>query len=133
MAKYKYPCIFHKDKETKGWWAEFPDWHNTIFGVTDGQTWQQVLFMADDLLNLMCLDLEEEGREFPVPDSYDKAKFPLEGKDVIRYITADTDKYRIAIKQFKRVGRYRMTERARERYWYHKPPFSPEEEEFGGA
>ena len=121
MAKYKYPCVF---VEVNGeWMADFPDWHKTIIGFTNGKTWPQVKYMAEDLLNLMCLTAEEDNIPFPKP-----SENIIGAGSVVRMIEADTDEYAKAVEQCARVGRYRMAERARERYWYHRPPLTPEED-----
>lgn len=123
MPKYTYPCFFTRDEEYGGWTAEFPDWQGKVVGCTCGKSWQQVLYMADDLLNLMCMDCEDDNESFPSVVEHDVP----EGT-IIRLVSADTDKYRKECLAFKKVGRWRMAEKARRRYWYSKGPQSPEDE-----
>lgn len=111
--KFKYPCAFNWIKKEKIWIAEFPDWMDTINALTYGKSWGQVMYMANDLLNMICLITEEDNLPFPKPCS-------TSWVGVVHMIDADTEKYAKAVEQYKRVGRYRMAERARERYWYHK-------------
>ena len=125
MPKYEYPCYFIRDEEYGGWTAEFPDWQGQVVGCTCGKSWQQVLYMAEDLLNLMCMDCEDDKIPFP---AIQKRDFPA--GIVVRMISADTDKYRKECIAFKKVGRWRMAEKARKRYWYPKGPQSPEEDSF---
>ena len=123
MAKYKYPCAFWYDKNDKCWYAEFPDWQEDVVGCTYGKTWHQVLYMADDLLNLMCYGHEEDKKKFPVAHKYKSTK-----ERYYKDVEADTDKYRKVIAfANNRHYRFRMAEKAREKYWYHKPPFDPED------
>lgn len=125
MGKYKYPCIFEYDKTDKIWIARFPDWKEAMGGVTQGKTWQQVKYMAKDLLNLMCLVTEEDGTGFPSVD----CPFTPDDKEVIcRYVEADTTKYAKEVERYKKVGRYRMRERASWRYLYRRSPQSPDED-----
>ena len=119
MAIYRYPCIFTPSEN--GWTAEFPDWES-FTGVTCGHTWQHARYMAKDLLNIMCLVTEEDGRPFP------DATKSIVTSGIVRMIEADTEWYRHEIEQAHRVGRFRMAERARERYVYHKGAQCPEEE-----
>ena len=123
MPKYTYPCFFTRDEEYGGWTAEFPDWQGKVVGCTCGKSWQQVLYMADDLLNLMCMDCEDDNESFP---SVVEHNVP-EGT-IIRLVSADTDKYRKECELYKNVGRWRMAEKARRRYWYSKGSQSPENE-----
>lgn len=125
FMKYTYRCVFTYDENEKVWFASFPDWDGHIVGCTYGKTWRQALYMADDLLNLMCFHYEMEHRNMPV---YGEGHLPC-GKFYIKDITADTKAYEKIIKRAQ-AGRlrFRMGEKARERYWYHKPPYSPEDE-----
>ncbi len=125
MAKYTYPCIFEWDKKGKVWIVRFPDWIELMGGVTQGKTWQQAKYMAKDLLNLMCLVTEEDGVAFPSVNCL----FTPDDKEVVcRYVEADTTKYAKEVEQYRKVGRYRMRERASWRYLYHKEPHSPKED-----
>lgn len=121
MAHYKYSCVFTKDK-SGCWEAEFPDWVETMGGRTCGKNWQHILYMAQDLLNLMCLTAEEDHIPFPEP-----SHCPIEEGNIVRMVEADTVEYAKAVALYAKVGRFRMAERARERYLYHKGPQQPEE------
>ena len=127
MAKYKYPCVFTYDKEYGGWTAEFPDWQERVVGCTCGNNWQHVKYMAEDLLNLMCMDCEDDKLPLPKVSNLEESVSD-KGRKCVRYVEADTNKYRKEVQQYQRVGRFRMAEKARERYKYCKGPQSPEEE-----
>ena len=124
MAKYTYRCVFTYYKEEDVWIAEFPAFdETTICGVTDGKSWGEVKYMAHDLLSLMVMCAEDHGTV--LPDDSDNAVINAERIGSAEFrptriipVTIDTDAYRKAVEQYKRVRRYRMAERARRRYLY---------------
>lgn len=119
MAEYSYPCVFLK--EDKGWSACFPDWEERFGGWTCGDTWPQVMYMADDLLNLMCYYTKEDGIDFPEPTDIST----LNG--IVRMIKANTEEYGKLLKKVRKHGfRWRMAENARKRYMYPRMPQTPE-------
>ena len=122
MGKYKYPCMFRHNKKDNVWEAHFPDFDNThCSAFTSGKTWEEVRYMAHDLLNLVCLVFEEDGVE-PLPKASEHADPELFGDDlIVIWVAADTEKYTKAVDQFKRVGRRRSVENARIKYIYNRP------------
>lgn len=119
MAVYSYPCVFMK--EEKGYSACFPDWEKRFGGWTDGESWPQALYMAEDLLNIMCYYTEEDGVDFPEPTDINS----LQG--IVRMINANTEEYGKAVKLTRQHGfRWRLAEKARKRYLYPKMPQTPE-------
>ena len=121
MAKYSYPAIFHADKETGGYWVEFPDWSKVNYcACTDGENYKQARYMAEDLLGLICWDQENEHKECPpsgkLEDYFEIGSLP--GNSVIM-IEADTDAYR-QIMRFNdnrsQHYRYQQIRKAVERY-----------------
>lgn len=60
MDKMIYPAIFHP--EADGYSVHFPD----LLGcVTEGDTLQEALKMAEDALGLYLQSLKDDGEEFP--------------------------------------------------------------------
>lgn len=90
MPKYTYPAIFTPDKELLGYYvAEFPDIDSA---VTQGKNFSQAYKMAEDVLNLSLMTLENDGDKIPAP-----TKFELIESDedkIIGLVEADTDAYR---------------------------------------
>lgn len=60
MAKYLYPAVFTKDDA--GYSVNFPDLKNCF---TSGETLEEAIDMANDVLCLTLYDLEQEGAEIP--------------------------------------------------------------------
>lgn len=112
MSKYTYPAVFHKEEE--GYWVEFPDWKSFYVGGTFGVGYKEALYMAEDLLGLMCYYQEKDNLPFPAPCE------PVQLKDncSIVYINADTEEYGKLMKQAKRVKRFRTLYNARKKYWW---------------
>ena len=120
--KYKYPCIFTKEKEG-GYNACFPDWEKEFGGYTCGDNWPHVIYMANDLLGLMCYYTEKDKNPFP-PATAEK---DLSG--IVRIIEADTEEYGKFFDKKHRHGlRWRLSEKARRRYLYPTMPQTPDEE-----
>ena len=122
MTKYRYPAIFHKDKEC-GYWVEFPDWCKAHIGaVTDGKNYAQARHMAEDLLGLLCWDQELDHKECPPANEHQVYLPELEPGDFIELIDADTEAYAKVMAHVKKGRwRWRMLERARKRYIYNQP------------
>ena len=121
MAKYQYPAIFHADKETDGYWIEFPDWNKANIGAyTDGKNYAQARYMAEDLLGMLCYYQELDKKEMP-PTSKAEDYFSighLPG-NFIEIIEADTEEYgKVMARVKKGRWRWRLLERARQRYVY---------------
>lgn len=87
MAVYAYPAVF--DPEEGGFNVSFPDLEGCYTcedGIADS------LFMADDVLNLWLLDLEEDGKPIPSPSPIGSIQAPAGG--FVSLVLADTDDYR---------------------------------------
>ena len=127
MPKYSYPCVFTYDKEYHGWTAMFPDWQEFVVGSTCGRTWRQAVFMAHDLLGLMCMDREDDGKLLPLPSPKNTVS-----NGIVRMIDADSNAYRDmmqTIHKRKSPYRYRMVETAWKRYIYN-PKWDVTQEEW---
>lgn len=109
MSKHSYLAIFRECKEG-GYWAEFPDWKNgPIFGATDGKDKEEAMWMATDLLNLMCWEVEHsKTMQFPEKKaSFETVMEKESGQFFMLYILADTEKYDIIMEMVKNK-RYRL-------------------------
>ena len=66
-----YQALFEPDLETGGYVVTFPDFG---YGVTQGETYEEALQMAQDLLVLTIEDYIRESRAFPSPKRQRGAK-----------------------------------------------------------
>lgn len=66
MAKYFYPAVF--TKEENGYSVNFPDLKNCF---TSGETLEEAMAMAKDVLCLTLYDLEQENAEIPAASTVD--------------------------------------------------------------
>lgn len=87
MAKYVYPAIFTAEKEG-GYSVVFPDLEGCY---TQGETLDEALKMAEDVLNLTLYGLEEDGKSIAPPTNIRDIKVgddeftTLVGCDTIEY------------------------------------------------
>ena len=121
MAKYAYPAIFHADKQTGGYWVEFPDWIKVKIGAyTDGKNYAQARYMAEDLLGLLCSFQEDENKKLPPAgkpeDYFEIGHMPGNFVEIIETDVEEYNKRVARIKEDRR--RWRMEERARDKYLY---------------
>ncbi len=139
--QYKFPCVFVKCKdrysdkpkrEREVYTAQFPDWEKTMTAMTDGHTWAEVMYMATDLINLMCCYHEDEHK--PIPEQkFSKKDIETKRKEpntYIFYVKADTEKYRELVEKInksKHGRRWLNAEKARNKYLYPRMTQSPEE------
>ncbi|MCD8025388.1 MAG: type II toxin-antitoxin system HicB family antitoxin [Clostridiales bacterium] len=87
MAKYVYPAVF--TKEDNGYSVRFPD----IDGCyTQGETVDEAMKMAQDVLTLMLYDCEEDNREIKSPSNI--RDLQLADNEFSSLICADTLEYR---------------------------------------
>ncbi len=91
--KYIFPAIFEPAEEG-GYCVNFPDiTERTSYGCfTEGNTMAEALCNADDVLNLMLLQMEEDGAEIPSPSPL--AAFVTPQGGFVKQIAADTAAYR---------------------------------------
>lgn len=88
MAKYAYPVIF--TPEANGSFSiVFPDLESCY---TSGDSLEDGIEMAEDVLALVLYDREVGGLEIPVPSAADKIS--LSGNQFVNWIACDTMKYR---------------------------------------
>lgn len=84
MAKYVYPAVF--TKEEKGYSVIFHDLEGCY---TCGDTLEEALYMAEDVLAFTLYDYEKEGKTIPEPSN----SFDLKDGDFVNYIRCDTEEY----------------------------------------
>jgi len=85
--KYVYPAVFTPDEY--GYLVRFPDVENCF---TEGKTLDEALEMAQDVLNLMLMTLEDEG--LPINPASDIKAVACEEGEFASLIGADTTEYR---------------------------------------
>ena len=70
-TKYKFPALIIKEDD--GYVVEFPDLEDTF---TDGATQEEAYENAEDVLNLMLWNREENNIPIPKASSIDEIKVP---------------------------------------------------------
>ncbi len=93
--KQVYPAIIHN--EDNNFWVEFPDIEGCF---TDGETLEETLENAEEVLGLYLATLEEKGQSLPEPSSMDSIT-PSDGYST--YITTNMNKYRRNTKAVKKM------------------------------
>ena len=88
MAKYAYPAIFTPE-EDGSYSINFPDLEGCY---TCGDSLEDGIEMASDVLALVLYGYEKDGREIPAPSA--PAAIPLSGNAFVNYIACDTLRYR---------------------------------------
>lgn len=88
MAKYAYPAIFTPE-EDGSFSIVFPDLESCY---TCGDSLEDGIEMAEDVLALVLYGYEKDGREIPAPSA--PATLSLSGNEFVNYIACDTLEYR---------------------------------------
>jgi len=87
MAKYVYPAVF--TEENCGYSVNFPNLPNCF---TSGQTLEEAIEMAADVLCLTLYEMEQRGDAIPSPVG--RQSISLEANEFVNFITCDTVEYR---------------------------------------
>lgn len=89
--KYKFPALLIE--EDNGYFVEFPDLDDVF---TQGKTPTEAIENAEDVLNLMLWDKEENNEKIPEPGDLDlnKIQSGKNKKTMLAIIQADTLEYR---------------------------------------
>jgi len=87
--KYKYCAVIEKNNAEGCYLVDFPDIDGCF---TEGDTLDEAMEMAEDVLNLMLVDKEEEHEAIP-PASLPE-KIALKEGQFLAVINADTTAYR---------------------------------------
>lgn len=80
-----YPIII--TKETDGFYVSIPDFEN----ATQGDSIADAIMMARDAIGLMGIDMQDEGKELPVPNS---KPYELQKEDIVTLVDVDFADYR---------------------------------------
>ena len=88
MAKYAYPAIFTPE-DNGGFSINFPDLEGCY---TCGDSLEDGIEMAEDVLALILYGYEKDGRAIPAPSA--PSSLSISGNDFINYIACDTMAYR---------------------------------------
>lgn len=88
MAKYAYPAVFTPESGG-GYSVYFPDIEGCY---SQGDNMADAIFMAEDALELMLYEYEEENKVIPRPS--DPQTIVLNKGEIASYVSADTLKYR---------------------------------------
>lgn len=88
MAKYAYPAIFTAE-EDGSFSINFPDLEGCY---TCGDSLEDGIEMAEDVLALVLYGYEKDGREIPTPSV--PSTFTLSENNFVNYIACDTMAYR---------------------------------------
>lgn len=88
MARYAYPAIFTLEKNGQ-YSINFPDLESCY---TCGNTLEDGLIMAEDVLAYVLYDYERNKKAIPTPSSPSELK--LEEKEFANYVACDTLAYR---------------------------------------
>ena len=88
MAKYVFPAVFHPEEEG-GFSIFFPDIEGCY---TQGDSVEEGLEMANDVLPLMLTNYEDHQREIPVPSAINDLE--IAKGDFATLISCDTTLYR---------------------------------------
>lgn len=101
MAKYVFPAVFDWNDSDKTYYVTFPDFENCY---TDGGTMAEAIENADDVLNLMLYDMEDD----KVPKATNIADVTVPETGFASYVVADTAAYREVIERENNPIRYAM-------------------------
>ena len=88
MSKYIYPAVFQEQNEG-GYTVIFPDIPGCI---TQGETINESIEMAEDALCLMLYDAEVSGE--PIPNASNPIDIKTDKNSFVAFVSCDTLKYR---------------------------------------
>ena len=83
MAKYVFPAVF--TQEVNGYSVNFPDVESCY---TDADTLEDALERAEDVLQMMLADLEEDGK--PIPQATPIKEIPVSANSFVVPVRCDT-------------------------------------------
>lgn len=85
-GKGAYPIILSPEPDG-GYFVSIPDFGKS----TQGDDIADAMEMARDVIGLICIDLEDDGKEIPKPNS---VKYNVEKNDIITLVDVDFVEYR---------------------------------------
>lgn len=90
MAKYIYPAVF-TEEENGQYSVDFPDIKNCFTG---GDSLEDAVSMANDVLCLTLYDLEKDGKPIPPASGVKTVQKSLSENEFVTLISCDTLEYR---------------------------------------
>ena len=87
--KYVFPAIFEPDKEAGGYCVYFPDIEGCY---TQGNDFNEAMYMAEDVLCFVLYDREKDGEEIPQPSKTSDIK--AKPDDIVNLVACDTQFYK---------------------------------------
>ena len=97
-----YPIII--SEEADGFYVSIPDFET----ATQGETIADAIMMARDAIGLMGIDMQDEGKELPMPSS---REYKEQEKDIVTLVDVDFSEYR------KRVDNIAVKKNCTIPYW----------------
>lgn len=91
MASYIYPAVF--TEEENGYSVNFPDLEGAY---TCGDSLNEALAMAEDVLPLVLVDYEDRKQKIPVPSTVKSVQ--TDENEFVSLVSCDTEKYRRLMK-----------------------------------
>jgi len=80
-----YPVIISKEKD--GYYVSIPDFES----ATQGRSIADAIMMARDAIGLMGIDMQDDGKEIPIPNS---KTYITEKDDIVTLVDVDFMEYR---------------------------------------
>ncbi|MCL2881684.1 MAG: type II toxin-antitoxin system HicB family antitoxin [Coriobacteriia bacterium] len=87
--KVTYPVILEKTEDVHDYLVTVPDLNNAL---TEGDGLANALYMAQDLISLICVENQDEGKPLPSPTPLDD--IPVKPGETKTLVAADLDAYR---------------------------------------
>lgn len=98
MKKVYYPACFYAEKEG-GYSVIFPDFGN----ATCGDTLEEAMYMAEDLLGGLIVSMQDDGEEVPQASDIRNIKADEHENGFVSMIGVDTEAYRKKTKSVKKT------------------------------
>ena len=89
-SQYVYPVVITPPREDKFFLAYVPD----IDRMTQGETFAEVLEMAQDLICVHAISLQDNGQQMPVPSTTEPLR---EADELVSWVAVDFEAYRRSI------------------------------------
>lgn len=80
-----YPIIISKEQD--GYYVSIPDFES----ATQGRSLADAIMMARDAIGLMGIDMQDDGKEIPIPNS---KVYETEKNDIVTLVDVDFSEYR---------------------------------------
>jgi len=87
--KVTYPVILEEVDDVHGYLVKVPDFKG---GLTEGDDIADALYMAQDLVSIMCVCYQDDGKPLPSPTPLDEVV--VKSRETKTLVAADLDAYR---------------------------------------